>query len=225
MRRICIEWLGLGRWFKEFNVFATRWGRRGVRVRRPTRPAGLGLHSSGQPRPPGTAREPGLGYTLRERKPLANSGGTGAHSFPRSAWECPLRRSRVVPRSPDQQSVVTATNDSIRASLVPTLRVGMPSSTLCVASDPRITNRSSQQPTTRSAHHSFPRSAWECPRRRSASPPIPKSPVCCDRNQRLDPRITRSHAPRGNALYDALRRLRSPSHQSVVTPSNDSIRA
>jgi len=37
--------------------------------------------------------------------------------------------------------------------------------------------------------------------------------------------LTRSHAPRVNALFDALRRLRSPRHQSVVTPTNDSIRA
>ena len=76
-----------------------------------------------------------------------------------------------------------------RSSLVPTLRVGMPSSTL--------------------------------PRR----PPIPGSTIGCNSNQRLDPRITRSHAPRGNALFDALRRLRSPDHQSVVTATNDSIRA
>jgi hypothetical protein len=43
-----------------------RRARRGVRVRRPTRPAGTGLHSSGQPRPPGTGRRPGPGCTLRE---------------------------------------------------------------------------------------------------------------------------------------------------------------
>jgi ATP-dependent Clp protease ATP-binding subunit ClpX len=45
-----------------------RCARRGVRVRRPTRPAGLGFHSSEQPRSPGTGRRPGLGCTLRERK-------------------------------------------------------------------------------------------------------------------------------------------------------------
>jgi len=54
--------------------------RRGVRVRRPTRPAGLGLHSSEQPRSPGTGRRPGLGCTLREIRPLSNSGGTGCAS-------------------------------------------------------------------------------------------------------------------------------------------------
>ena len=54
-----------------------RCARRGVRVRRPTRPAGLGLHSSEQPRSPGSGRRPGLGCTLREKRPLSNSGGTG----------------------------------------------------------------------------------------------------------------------------------------------------
>src|SRR5271157_1050895 len=57
-----------------------RCARRGVRVRRPTRPAGLGLHSSEQPRSPGTGRRPGLGCTLREIRPLSNSGGTGSAS-------------------------------------------------------------------------------------------------------------------------------------------------
>src|SRR5271157_2458284 len=57
-----------------------RCARRGVRVRRPTRPAGLELHSSEQPRSPGTGRRPGLGCTLREIKPLSNSGGTGCAS-------------------------------------------------------------------------------------------------------------------------------------------------
>ena len=55
----------------------TRSARRGVRVRRPTRPAGHGLHSSEQPMSPGTGRRPGLGCTLRERKMLSNSGGPG----------------------------------------------------------------------------------------------------------------------------------------------------
>jgi hypothetical protein len=59
---------------------STRHARRGVRVRRPTRPAGLDFHSSEQPKSPGTGRRPGLGCTLRERKNLSNSGGTGCTS-------------------------------------------------------------------------------------------------------------------------------------------------
>ena len=92
--------------------------RRSVRVRRPTRPAGLGLHSSGQRRSPGTGRRPGLGCTnqgcglsdseppkrggiavawwrkpqeMEGRKPLLVS--RFDDSFPRCAWECRLRRS------------------------------------------------------------------------------------------------------------------------------------
>src|SRR4051812_45790729 len=47
-----------------------RCARRGVRVRRPTRPAGLGFHSSEQPRSPGTGRRPGPSCTLQVEKAL-----------------------------------------------------------------------------------------------------------------------------------------------------------
>jgi hypothetical protein len=77
---LCVSWFADNGPLTTGNFPSMRCARRGVRIQRPTRPAGLGLHSSGQPRSPGTGRRPGLGCTLRERKTLANSGGTGCAS-------------------------------------------------------------------------------------------------------------------------------------------------
>ena len=62
----------------------TRSARRGVRVRRPTRPAGHGLHSSEQPMSPGTGRRPGLGCTLRREENALEFRRTRGH--PAKYW-------------------------------------------------------------------------------------------------------------------------------------------
>jgi hypothetical protein len=62
----------------------------------------------------------------------------------------------------------------------------------------------------RTTFPSFPRAAWECRPRRSASSSI-----------RPQPKRTRSHAPRGNAVRDAPRRLRfAGSLQPGSQPAN-----
>ena len=75
----------------------------------------------------------------------------GGNSFPRSAWECRLRRSAS---SSSSRSPVGRHGDT-GGQLVPTLCVGMPSSTLRVVFQQPFTSRSTRRQENRFSHSSW----------------------------------------------------------------------